>query len=90
VQDKQEYSVSVVVPARNEEGNIRNIFERVPQMDKGTELIFVEGHSHDNTYAVIEEEMKNHPKVHASLYRQTGKGKGMRLGWGMHTPAAIS
>lgn len=83
VQDKQEYSVSVVVPARNEEGNIRNIFERVPQMGKGTELVFVEGHSHDNTYAVIEEEMKNHPKVHASLYRQTGKGKGdaVRMGY---------
>jgi glycosyltransferase involved in cell wall biosynthesis len=83
LQDKKEYSVSVVVPARNEEGNIKSIFERVPPMGESTELIFVEGHSKDNTYTVIEEEMRNHPKVNASLYRQAGKGKGdaVRMGF---------
>lgn len=35
--------VSVIVAARNEAGNIANIFDRVPQMGGGTELIFVEG-----------------------------------------------
>ena len=83
VQDKKEYSVTVVVPARNEEGNIKHIFERIPQMGKGTELIFVEGHSNDNTYAVIEKEIQNHSTVKASLYRQEGKGKGdaVRMGY---------
>jgi SAM-dependent methyltransferase len=56
----QESLVSVVIAARNEAGNIRSIFERVPQMGRGTELIFVEGHSKDDTYAAIEREIAAH------------------------------
>jgi SAM-dependent methyltransferase len=75
--------VSVVVPARNEAGNIAAIFERTPEMGRGTELVFVEGHSHDDTYAVIEREMAAHPHRRAQLLRQTGHGKGdaVRLGF---------
>lgn len=47
-------SVSVLIAARNEAGNIAQIFERVA-MGSSTELIFVEGHSKDNTYDVIED-----------------------------------
>ena len=80
---KKKSTVTVVVPARNEAGNIRNIFERVPQMGGGTELIFVEGHSQDDTYKTIQEEIKKHPDVKASLFQQEGKGKGdaVRLGY---------
>ena len=49
--------VSVIVPARNEAGNIKAIFERVPKMGKDTELVFIEGHSQDDTYATIEKEI---------------------------------
>lgn len=75
--------VSVVVPARNEAGNVASIFEQTPQMGGGTEIIFVEGHSKDDTYATIEREMRNSPKVNCKLYRQAGKGKGdaVRLGF---------
>ena len=67
--------VSVVVPARNEEGHIAEIFDRVPEMGSGTELIFVEGHSTDATYDAIDREMKrrNRPAI---LLRQRGEGKG--------------
>src|SRR5262249_38598743 len=41
--------VSVVVPARNEAGNIESVIRRAPVMGKGTELIFVEGGSSDGT-----------------------------------------
>ncbi|HVT16648.1 MAG TPA: glycosyltransferase [Thermoanaerobaculia bacterium] len=68
--------VSVVVPARNEEGNIAQIFERTPEMGRGTELIFVEGHSRDRTLAVIEEEIAKRPERRARLLRQPGAGKG--------------
>lgn len=68
--------VSVVVAARNEEGNIANIFDRVPQMGGGTELIFVEGNSKDDTYGAIEREIARRPGVNAKLYKQPGKGKG--------------
>ncbi len=74
--------VSVIVAARNEAGNIAEIFSRVPDMGVGTELVFVEGHSQDDTYAVIEKEMASHPEIRSRLLRQTGKGKGdaVRLG----------
>jgi glycosyltransferase involved in cell wall biosynthesis len=75
--------VSVVIPARNESGNIKAIFERVPQMGRGTELVFVEGHSKDDTYAAIEREIAAHPSTPSLLLRQTGIGKAdaVRLGY---------
>jgi glycosyltransferase involved in cell wall biosynthesis len=73
----------VVVPARNEAGNVASILERTPEMGSGTELVFVEGHSTDDTYEVIEEEMANFPERRCQLLRQSGKGKGdaVRLGF---------
>ena len=76
-------TVSVIVPARNEAGNIPDIFERTPEMGTGTELVFVEGHSRDNTYTAIEGAMAVHPERNCQLLRQTGVGKGdaVRLGF---------
>ena len=75
--------VSVIIPARNEEGNISEIIERVPEMGSGTELVFVEGHSKDNTYEAIERAIADHPHRKCKLFRQTGVGKGdaVRLGF---------
>jgi SAM-dependent methyltransferase len=75
--------VSVIVPARNESGNIEAILDRTPEMGGGTEFVFVEGHSTDNTYAAIEREIACHPQRRCQLLRQTGKGKGdaVRLGF---------
>jgi ubiquinone/menaquinone biosynthesis C-methylase UbiE len=80
-------SVSVIVPARNEAGNIAQIFERTPCMGSSTELIFVEGHSRDDTLATIEREIELHPERKARLLRQSGKGKGdaVRLGFSVAT-----
>lgn len=71
----EEPSVSVVIAARNEAGNIRSIFERIPPMGRATELIFVEGHSKDDTYAVIEREIALHPATPSRVLRQPGIGK---------------
>jgi SAM-dependent methyltransferase len=68
--------VSVVVPARNEAGNIPDIFRRVPEMGSCTELIFVEGHSRDDTYSAIEAAIQANTGRNAKLFRQTGTGKG--------------
>jgi SAM-dependent methyltransferase len=78
-----EPSVSIIVPARNESGNIKAIFERIPKIGSQTELVFVEGHSRDNTYAAIEREIAVHPSASARLFRQTGIGKAdaVRLGF---------
>jgi SAM-dependent methyltransferase len=76
-------SVSVVVPARNESGNIEEIFRRIPSFGGSMELVFVEGRSSDGTYETIEKCMEAHPEISARLFRQTGKGKGdaVRLGF---------
>lgn len=82
-QRAEEPLVSVIVPARNEAGHISQLFARTPEMGRGTELIFVEGHSKDDTYATIEKAMAEHPQRRCKLFRQTGKGKGdaVRLGF---------
>jgi hypothetical protein len=76
-------SVSVIVPTRNEEGNIEDIVKRVPCIGSGTELIFVEGHSTDNTYEKIKREIEKFPERPYYLFRQPGKGKGdaVRMGF---------
>jgi ubiquinone/menaquinone biosynthesis C-methylase UbiE len=75
--------VSVVVAARNEEGNIPQIFDRVPEMGAGTELIFVEGNSKDDTYGAIQREIAQRPGARVKLFKQPGKGKGdaVRVGF---------
>jgi len=76
-------TVSVIVPARNEAGNVPAIFDRTPEIGDTTEIVFVEGHSTDNTFAAAEREIARHPARRAKLLRQSGKGKGdaVRLGF---------
>jgi hypothetical protein len=75
--------VSVIVPARNEAGNIEQVFTRTPEMGAGTELIIIEGGSTDDTYAAAERAIAAHPERSARLLRQRGSGKGdaVRLGF---------
>jgi SAM-dependent methyltransferase len=80
----QRASVSVIVPTRNEAGNVAAALARTPVMGSGTELIFVEGHSSDDTWGTIQQEMKRYSgPLKVSAYQQAGKGKGdaVRLGF---------
>lgn len=74
--DQGRPSVSIVVPARNEEGNIPAIFERIPALGSSTEVIFVEGNSKDQTFSVIEHEITLHSGMDVHLIKQPGTGKG--------------
>ncbi len=69
-------TVSVVIPARNEAGNIEAAVRRTPDMGAGTELIFVEGNSRDNTWEEIERVTRENPGRRIKTLRQPGKGKG--------------
>jgi SAM-dependent methyltransferase len=69
-------TVSVVIPARNEAGNIEGAVRRTPDMGAGTELIFVEGHSRDNTWQEIERVARENPGRRIKTMRQLGRGKG--------------
>ncbi len=75
-------TVSVVVPARNEAGNIERIVRDVPEMGGGTEIVFVEGHSTDETFATIEAAARAQPARRISLHRQPGVGKGDAVRFG--------
>ncbi len=50
-----DYSVTVVIPCRNERGNIKAAVQRTPEMGSHTEIIFVDGNSNDGTVEEIEE-----------------------------------
>jgi SAM-dependent methyltransferase len=72
----RECTVSVVIPARNEAGNIEAAVRRVPAMGAGTELILVEGHSSDDTWAEIQRVARENPDLKIKCLQQTGSGKG--------------
>lgn len=69
-------TVSVVIPCRNEEGNVAAAVERIPHMGAGTEIIFVEGNSTDNTLQEIKRAIEAYPHKNIKLFVQEGKGKG--------------
>jgi SAM-dependent methyltransferase len=79
---------SVVIPARNEAGNIAAAVARLPQLGAHTEVIFVEGHSQDNTWEAIQSLVNSYrgPFTLKAL-QQTGKGKAdaVRLGFDQAT-----
>lgn len=83
-EDNQNFSVSVIIPARNEKGNIENAVKLIPKMGKYTEIIFVEGHSTDGTLEEIKRVYQKYSGRHNLKYFvQQGKGKSdaVRLGF---------
>lgn len=69
-------SATVVVPCRNERGNIRPILERLPAFCDDLEILFVEGNSQDGTYEEVERQIPQFPHRNVRLIKQDGKGKG--------------
>ena len=77
-------SLSVIIPARNEKGNIEDAVTRMPDLGTETEIIFVEGHSSDGTWGEIERVVAKYgSQRRLRAFRQTGRGKGdaVRLGF---------
>jgi SAM-dependent methyltransferase len=69
-------SASVIIPARNERGNIEPAVRRLPQFTDDLEIIFVEGHSKDGTWEEIQRVVAAYPDRKIRALRQPGKGKG--------------
>ena len=69
-------SVAIVIPCRNERGNIENAVRRLPRLAPDMEIIFVEGHSRDGTFEECERVRDAHPALDIKVLRQPGVGKG--------------
>ena len=82
--ERRPSSVSVVIPARNERGNIAAAVERMPDLGGPVEIIFVEGHSSDGTWDEIQRvKQQQGSRFRIAAFQQTGKGKAdaVRLGF---------
>jgi len=72
-------SASVVIPCRNEKGNIRNALERLPLFTKNIEIIFIEGNSQDGTWEEVKKVIKDKKFIKKGFkmkaFQQKGIGK---------------
>ncbi len=78
----KDYSVTILVPCRNEKGNIEQAITRTPLFGTHQEFIFVEGHSKDGTYEEVERVIKAYPQKDIKLFKQQGRGKGDAVRFG--------
>ena len=69
-------STTILIPCRNEQGNIENAVKRIPAFCKDIEILFVEGHSQDGTLDEIHRVIKTYPDNNIKVLVQDGKGKG--------------
>jgi hypothetical protein len=77
-------SLSIVIPCRNEKGNIEAALQRLPGFPAPIEVIYIEGHSSDGTWAEVQRVTAEYGgRMSVSAYQQTGKGKSdaVRLGF---------
>jgi glycosyltransferase involved in cell wall biosynthesis len=69
-------STSILIPCRNEKGNVENAIRRLPKFCDDMEIIYVEGHSSDGTLEEIHRVIKAFPEHDIKVFVQEGKGKG--------------
>ncbi|MCD4743374.1 MAG: glycosyltransferase [Desulfobacteraceae bacterium] len=72
---ENEYSTTIVVPTKNEQGNIKPCIKRLPKFGKHQEIIFVDGHSSDGTSDEIQSVINSNPDKDIKLFHQDGEGK---------------
>jgi len=73
----RKFSVSIVIPCRNERGNIESAILRMPKFAAAQEILFVEGNSSDGTFEECErvrDAYKDNWDI--KVLKQDGKGKG--------------
>jgi len=76
---KSNHLISIVIPARNEEGNkelLKQALNKFKKIPNELEIIFVEGNSKDNTYLMLKSLQDSYSEsLNISLLKQTSKGK---------------
>jgi ubiquinone/menaquinone biosynthesis C-methylase UbiE len=74
--EKREFSTTILVPCKNEKGNIEAAVKRIPSFGRHQEIIFVDGHSTDGTQKEVNRIIKAYPEKDIRLMVQDGQGKG--------------
>ena len=72
----EKLSATVLIPCCNEAGNIENAIKRIPNFCEDLEILYVEGHSQDNTVEEIKRVIEAYPEKEIKFFQQDGKGKG--------------
>ena len=72
-------SCSIIVPARNEAGNLPELLDRIPHFGKSQEIILIEGGSTDETRQVADRESNARPQQNIRVLDQKGRGKGSAM-----------
>jgi len=70
--DANTYSVSVIIPCKNEAGNIEEAVKRIPLLGKHTEIIFCDDRSTDGTAEMVKRMMVKYPDKDIKLYNGPG------------------
>ena len=68
----EDASVSIIIPCRNEEGNIQDAVERIPQFGGHTEIIFCDDKSTDATADKVREMQQKYPDKDIKLVNGPG------------------
>jgi SAM-dependent methyltransferase len=82
----RKFSASILIPCRNERGNIENALQRMPRFGSAQEILFVEGNSSDGTFEECERVRDAYKDSwDITVLKQDGKGKGdaVRKGFAM-------
>jgi glycosyltransferase involved in cell wall biosynthesis len=76
MREKKDFSTSILIPCRNEKGNVETDIKRVPPFGTRQEILFVEGSSTDGTKEEVERVIRTYPDKDIKLIAQDGLGKG--------------
>ncbi|MCL4557894.1 MAG: glycosyltransferase family 2 protein [Deltaproteobacteria bacterium] len=83
--DNKDYSVSIIIPCKNEVGNIEDAVKRMPPLGTHTEIIFADDKSTDGTPEKVLEMMKHYPQKDVKLVFGPGICKSKNVWTGFNT-----
>ena len=73
---KKNYTKTIIVPAKNEEKNLKSLIKRIPKFDNKVEIIIICGDSKDRTYEEAIELKNTFKDLDIKVLNQETKGKG--------------
>jgi SAM-dependent methyltransferase len=76
-------SLSIIVPARNEFGNLDILIKKIPKFHTKFEILFIEGNSTDNTYIEMLRIKEANKDLNIRVFKQEQKGKADAVRFGI-------